>query len=87
MPARKRKVWPIHEAKAGFTSLVRAAEEDGPQQISRHGQAVAVVMSARDYMRLQERRMRGSLIDFLASAPPFEAPPRDRSDVTSDIDL
>ena len=87
MSIQTDKIWPIHEAKAQFTSLIHAAEKQGPQFISRHGTSVAVILSVADFARLQSRSNRSSLVDFLCSAPSLELAPRDLADVTRDIDL
>jgi len=42
--------WPIHEAKARLSELVKRAQQQ-PQQLTSHGEPVAVVLSADDYHR------------------------------------
>jgi prevent-host-death family protein len=37
--------WPIHQAKARLSDLVKQAQRQ-PQQLTSHGQPVAVVVSA-----------------------------------------
>ena len=39
--------WQLQEAKARLSELVKSAEQDGPQEITVHGRAAAVVVSAR----------------------------------------
>ena len=59
--------WQIQEAKQRFSKLVRQAEADGPQIVTRHGREVVVVLAAEEY-----RRLRIGLPDFkefLVSAP------------------
>ena len=45
--------WPIHEAKARLSELVKRAQQQ-PQQLTSHGEPVAVVVSAEAY-RLQQQ--------------------------------
>lgn len=47
------KSWQVQEAKARFSALVRSVETDEPQTITVHGRRAAVVLSVRDYDRLQ----------------------------------
>lgn len=80
--------WQLQDAKANFSQVVNRAIEDGPQQITRHGHAAAVLLSKRDFDRLVARK-RGSLVDFLQRSPlkGVEIPSRDRSDTGREIDL
>jgi antitoxin Phd len=59
--------WQIQEAGQRFSELVRQAEADGPQVVTRHGRAVVVVIAAEEYHRLH-----GDVVDFkgfLLSSP------------------
>jgi len=62
--------WQLQEAKQKFSELVRRAEREGPQVVTRHGEEVVVVVPVEEY-----RRMRGhdgqkmSFKEFLMSAP------------------
>lgn len=57
--------WQIQQAKARFSELVDRTMKEGPQTITRHGKAVAVLVPAGEY-----RRIRGkSLKALLAAAP------------------
>jgi len=42
--------WPIHEAKARLSVLLKRAQQH-PQQLTSHGEPVAVVVSAEAYRR------------------------------------
>ena len=46
-------VWKIHEAKRGFSELIRRARDEGPQTITRHGREFTVVLSIEMYSRLE----------------------------------
>lgn len=73
--------WQLQEAKARLSELVKSAEQEGPQEITVHGRAAAVVMSARDYARLSGAA--GSLVTFMRKSPLYGSDelefPRDRS--------
>lgn len=45
--------WPVKDAKSRFTELIERAESEGPQVITRHGKARAVVLSVAAYRRLE----------------------------------
>lgn len=51
--------WQVQEAKQKFSELVRKAQQEGPQVVTRHGEEVAVLVSAKTY-----RELRGSAKDF-----------------------
>ena len=63
--------WQVQEAKQRFSELVRRALTEGPQVVTRHGEAVVVVLGADEFDRLN-----GATLDFkefLRSAPDLEA--------------
>ena len=62
--------WQLQTAKAKFSQLVQKAIEEGPQTVTRHGKAVAVVLSADEYHKLQARRP--SVLEVLMSGPEGE---------------
>ena len=51
--------WQIQEAKQRFSDLVRRAQSDGAQFLTRHGTEVAVVIDIAEY-----RRLSGQAVDF-----------------------
>ena len=59
--------WQIQQAKARFSELVERTLKEGPQTVTRHGRAVAVLVPAEQYQRMRARRK--SLKAMLASAP------------------
>jgi antitoxin Phd len=62
--------WQVQEAKQRFSELVRAARADGPQVVTRHGEAIAVVVDIDEY-----RRLKGETVDFkdyLRVGPSFD---------------
>ena len=60
------KIWQLHEAKAHLSEVVKSSA-DGPQEITVHGKAAAVILSKADYDRLQGRKP--SLLEFLRKSP------------------
>ena len=58
--------WQVQEAKQRFSELLRRALEEGPQVVTRHGEEVAVVVSAEEYLRLAGER---DFKAFLKSVP------------------
>lgn len=58
--------WQLHNAKARFSELVRAANY-GPQSITVRGKQQAVVVSKEEYDALRQPRL--SFIEFLKQSP------------------
>lgn len=81
--------WPLQDAKARFSELVRRVHSDGPQHVTVHGRDEVVVIAAEDFRRLQGLQTGRALVDVLqaapypeidlALAPPTYAPVRDVS--------
>jgi antitoxin Phd len=61
--------WPLQDAKARFSELVRKAQTEGPQHVTVHGRDSVVVLSEDDYVRLTGARSGQLLVDLLASSP------------------
>jgi prevent-host-death family protein len=59
--------WQIQQAKARFSEMVERACKEGPQTVTRHGKAVAVLVPAEEYRRL--RAGGKSFKELLAAAP------------------
>jgi antitoxin Phd len=84
--------WQLQEAKQRFSELVRRAERDGPQVVTRHGEEIVVVVPAEAWRRMSggdgEKRM--DFKEFLMSAPEgleMIMPERPRNDYPREIDL
>ncbi len=63
--------WQLQEAKQRFSEIVRQAQDDGPQVVTRHGRDVVVVVDVDEFDRLT-----GGAPDFkafLTSAPDIDA--------------
>ena len=81
-----KRDWQLQAAKARLSALVDDALSDGPQRITRHGKAAAVVLSEGDFQRLNGRRVE-SLLDLLARSG-FDQLDLERDpDVGRDIEL
>jgi len=62
--------WQVQEAKQRFSELIRTAHAEGPQVVTRHGEAIAVVIDIVDY-----RHLKGDIAefkDYLRSGPGFD---------------
>lgn len=59
--------WTVAEAKAKLSEVIERAREEGPQTVTRHGRAAAVVVSPEEWERKTKRI--GSLADFFAASP------------------
>ena len=60
--------WQIQQAKARFSEMVERARKEGPQTVTRHGKAVAVLVPAEEYRRL---RSGGKTLKALLAAAPL----------------
>jgi prevent-host-death family protein len=81
--------WPLQDAKAKFSELVRRAKSEGPQLVTVHGREEVVVLSAEEFRQLRGNVTGQALVDMLRASPLREitiAPRRDRLPVR-DVDL
>jgi antitoxin Phd len=60
-------VWQLQEAKNRFSEVVNKALTEGPQTVTRHGEAIVVVLSKAEYNRLKKSQL--SLVDFFRQSP------------------
>ena len=63
-------LWQVQDAKQRFSELLRTAQAEGPQIVTRHGEEIAVVINIVEY-----RHLRGEVADFkdyLRSGPDFD---------------
>jgi prevent-host-death family protein len=61
--------WPLQDAKARFSELVRRARSEGPQHVTVHGREEVVVVAADEYRRLKGEPTGQALVDALQSSP------------------
>jgi prevent-host-death family protein len=59
--------WQVQEAKQRFSELLRKAQIDGPQYVTKHGKDVAVVIDIEEYHRLSGHTM--NFKEYLESMP------------------
>lgn len=78
--------WQLQEAKQKFSELVRRAQEDGPQTVTRHGEEVVVVVPAEEYRRLSGKKQ--DFKEFLMSGPDLSILDLERSrDLPREVDI
>lgn len=81
--------WPLQDAKARFSELVRRVRSEGPQHVTVHGRDEVVVVSAEEFRRLKGERTGQALIAAMQASPYRDIdiePQRDRMPVRR-IDL
>jgi prevent-host-death family protein len=67
--ARSPDRWPLQDAKARFSELVRRASSDGPQLVTVHGRDEVVVLSAEEFRKLKGERTGQALVDLMRDSP------------------
>jgi prevent-host-death family protein len=73
--------WQVQEAKQRFSEVLRAAEREGPQYITRHGEVIAAIVPIEEYQRLAGP----SFVDHLRDFPKIEPGPGE-TDVFDEIE-
>lgn len=72
--------WPIQDAKARFSEMLETSIAEGPQVVTKHGKAAAVLVPIRQWNALQsagKRTLKQVLLE--ATAPTgWVVPPRGR---------
>lgn len=67
--------WPVQEAKSRFSELIDQSLSNGPQVVTRHGRATAVVIPYAQWQALEARSKRDLKAVLLDShTPRFELP-------------
>lgn len=69
--------WQLQEAKQRLSELIRAVEREGPQFVTRHGKAVAVIVDIDEYRNLVGA---DDLKSFLTSGPNLDELEIERDD-------
>jgi antitoxin Phd len=62
--------WQVQEAKQRFSELIRTAQIDGPQIVTRHGEQIAVVIEISEFRHLQGHP--AEFKDYLRAGPDFD---------------
>ena len=81
--------WPLQDAKARFSELVRLVHSEGPQHVTVHGRDEVVVVTAIEYRKLKGTQTGANLIAALQASPDRDidlAPPRAKMPVR-DVEL
>jgi prevent-host-death family protein len=58
------KTWPLQDAKNQFSHVVELAQKSGPQTVTRHGEAVAVIVSFDEFKAMT--RPKESVAEFFS---------------------
>jgi prevent-host-death family protein len=61
--------WPLQDAKARFSELVRLAHSQGPQHVTLHGRDAVVVVNADQFQRLKGTSTGQLLVEALQASP------------------
>jgi prevent-host-death family protein len=72
------KVWPVQDAKARFSELLKTCLREGPQVVTRRGIEAAVLVPVDDWRRLRESA-RPTIKELLLADQPradISPPPR-----------
>lgn len=86
---KQTKVWPLQEAKARFSELVRHAQSEGPQIVTVHGKAVVTITAVSPALPAGRKLTGADLFKALQTCPvpDFEIPKRPKNFVFRDVDL
>ena len=61
--------WPLQDAKAHFSELVRRVRSEGPQHVTVRGRDAVVIVSAEEFRRLKGERSGEALIAAMRASP------------------
>jgi prevent-host-death family protein len=67
--AAKAAYWPLQDAKARFSELVRRVRDEGPQHVTVHGRDEVVVISAEEFRRLRGEVTGAALVAAMQASP------------------
>ena len=63
------KHWPVQDAKARFSEVVKRARDEGPQHVSVRGEPAVVVVSEEQFAKLIASRP--SIVDHILDGEPW----------------
>lgn len=63
------QTWPLGQAKARFSEVVRLARSGRPQGVTVHGRDAVVIVASGEFERLTARETSPSLRDLVAGSP------------------
>ena len=87
--------WQLQEAKNRFSAVVEAALTGEPQEVTRRGKPVVVILAFEEYQRLREAKAGDtpSFVDHLMSIPKgtdedgFELPERTKDYTSKSVEI
>jgi prevent-host-death family protein len=65
--SRFKQSWAVAKAKARLSEVIQKAVAEGPQEITKSGHPIAVIVSADEWDRKTKRA--GNLAEFLTASP------------------
>lgn len=65
----RRGYWPLQDAKARFSELVRKVRSEGPQHVTVHGRDEVVLIAAEEFRRLKGEATGEALIKAMQASP------------------
>jgi prevent-host-death family protein len=68
-PRLASRPWPLQDAKARFSELVRRVHSEGPQHVTVHGRDEVVVITAEEFRRLKGDQKGDALVAVLQASP------------------
>lgn len=63
----KMGAWPLQDAKARFSELIKVCAKDGPQVVTVRGTEEAVIIAIKDYRELVNQH--ASFVEFMRTSP------------------
>lgn len=66
---QSRATWPLGQAKARFSEVVRRARTGQPQHVTVHGRDAVVIVASTEFERLTSREVSPTLHELLSGSP------------------
>src|SRR3954470_17658395 len=67
--SRQSGHWPLQDAKARLSELVRRVRDEGPQHVTVHGRDEVVVIAAEEFRRLRGELTGAALVAAMQASP------------------
>jgi prevent-host-death family protein len=85
----KKGRWPLQDAKARFSELVRRVQSEGPQHVTVHGRDEVVLVAADEFRRMKGNLTGQLLIDAMQASPhrDIDIEPRREPMLVRDVNL
>ena len=62
-----KKVWSLQDAKNKFSEVVKEAQKEGPQVVTKRGIEIVIILSIEDYKKLIKPQI--NLVEFFQKSP------------------